>query len=122
MKSVAIAISALFIAAPSSPAFAKLGFVPVKIITGGPEGGYPGTQTCETESWGNEQQGGYEEVCAGSDGSSSWKTVEWVDGVVYEDSGSVQMQGSSLYTSTTSSSESSSSSVPLKFRASSMAK
>ena len=113
MKSIVIALSILGVVAPSSPALAKLGFVPVKVITEGPAGGSPGTgtsTTCQTTTWGDEQAGGSQTVCASSDGSSSWKTAEWADGEYYEDSGGVQMNSAGGFTSTTFSTDSSSSS------------
>jgi hypothetical protein len=77
--------------------------------------GSDGTTTCETTTWGNAQEGGIEKVCQSDDGSSTWYTAEWSDGVLIEDAGSVTMNPGGGFT-VVSGSRDLSTSAPTKFR------
>ncbi len=115
MKRTTMILAALLLAGQADVAFAKLDRVAMKVITNTfGSGSGSSTTTCETSSWGDSDEGGTETVCAGSDGSSSWSTSEWADGALYEDSGSVTMQGSGTFSSQSSSSDTSSSGGPRK--------
>jgi hypothetical protein len=91
--------------------------------SGGTSGGgtssdlaYSGSSTCESSSWGNEQQGGTQTACSSGNGSSSWYESEWSDGNLVEDWGSTTVNEDGSVTTQSGSSDTSSSTAPAKFR------